>query len=291
MSSHLYELAKELMNKNNETNIFKRYVMQYEVPEHLKVSLYRINTKDGTGKILENELIYIAERADGSIIELSAQWLLQSNFDNSIEELPILEEDSLKKEILMLALKRKNDLSTRRNEQLQRLYNYLKESFENQFNDTYDKLMHYQLENKYNKNSALINQMNAQLLDIEEQKGRRLDVLNKQKTISLQPPKLIAQFELIPNGRSQRLIAEDYYDLVKEYEKANGRKLVKMYNNLSLVDYYSERFNGEERFIIITNSENYILSEEQIEDLKGLTDMVYVYVKNESEIIENQLLI
>jgi hypothetical protein len=65
---------------------------------------------------------------------------------------------------------------------------------------------------------------------------------------------------------------------VAVYEKTNGRKLVKIYDNLGLVDFYSERFNGEERFIILTNKLDFMLSEAHIEDLNSIIDKTYVYL-------------
>ena len=80
--------------------------------------------------------------------------------------------------------------------------------------------------------------MITQLIDIEEQNKKRLDTNNKQRTITPQPPQKNPQFELISNGNSYHVMASDYYEKVAEYEKTNGRKLVKLYDNLGLVDFY-----------------------------------------------------
>lgn len=53
---------------------------------------------------------------------------------------------------------------------------------------------------------------------------------------------------------------------------------VKMFDSLGLVDFYSERFNGEERYIILTTDERYSLSDDQLEDLHEILDKVYIYV-------------
>ncbi|MEH7154711.1 hypothetical protein [Neobacillus drentensis] len=172
---------------------------------------------------------------------------------------------------------------------MNRMHDYLVETFQQQYNEVYDRLLQYQSDNLDNKNSALINQMNAQLIDIEEQKKKRIDTLNKQLTIILQPPKKIAQFELIPNGSSYRVIASDYYNLVAAHEKANGRKLITMYDNLGLVDFYSERFNGEERFIILTDKQDFLISESHLEDLNNIINKTYVYVIHEDIIEEIKL--
>ena len=62
------------------------------------------------------------------------------------------------------------------------------------------------------------------------------------------------------------------------------------FNSIYIVDFYSERYNGEERFIILTNHTNYVFSEEYIEDLKSIADKTYVYSISDEGIIENKLL-
>ncbi|MCY8752959.1 helicase-related protein [Bacillus inaquosorum] len=274
----LYSLAKKILHKTNDQFVFKRYLFTYNVPERLEVDLYRLVYKDGTGKELKNQLLFIGKREDGSVIELNLYWLALENFSDSVTELPFVEQYILQKHILQLAIEEKNLLEKKRTGQLNRMHEYLVETFQQQYNEVYDRLLQYQSDNLDNKNSALINQMNAQLIDIEEQKKKRIDTLNKQRTIILQPPKKIAQFELIPNGSSYRVIASDYYNLVVAHEKANGRKLITMYDNLGLVDFYSERFNGEERFIILTEKPDFFISESHLEDLNNIIDKTYIYV-------------
>lgn len=93
-------------------------------------------------------------------------------------------------------------------------------------------------------------------------KERRLALVQRQKNIGMKPPKRIAQLEVIPRGKSQRLISVDYKDIIQDYERQNGRANTKTFNPYSLVDFYSERFNGEPRFIIISDDEMYWPSEE-----------------------------
>ena len=252
--------------------------------------MYQVKLQDGTGKELQNKLIILGERQDGSILGISPYWLALDRFPDSITEMPITDDHIFKKEVLRSSLEEKRHLELMRSNQLNKLHDYLINSFESQYNDIYEKLVQYQLNNIDNRNSILINQMNSQLIDVEIQKQSRIELLNRQRTITMMPPKKIAQFELIPNGSSMRVIAEDYIELIVQYEKANGRKIVKTFGNLSLVDFYSERYNGEERFIILTNHTNYVFSEEYIEDLKSIADKTYVYSISDEGIIENKLL-
>ncbi|MGK8685805.1 DEAD/DEAH box helicase [Bacillus cereus] len=287
----LYTLAKKLLQKNNDQFAFKRYLLTYNVPEHLEIEVYRLVYKDGIGKTLKNHLFYIAKREDGSVIQLNPYWLSLEPFNSNITELPINEQPILQQQILKLAFEDKSILEKKHTSQLNRMYDYLVETFKQQYNTVLERLLQYQADNVDNKNSALINQMNAQLIDIEEQKTKRLEIINKQRTIILQPPKKIAQFELIPNGLSYRLMAVDYYELIESYEKSNGRKLLKIYDNLGLVDFYSERFNGEERFIILTDNPDFMLNEAHVEDLNSIIDKTYVYLIKSEGLEERKLTI
>ncbi|KAA0956135.1 DEAD/DEAH box helicase [Planococcus sp. ANT_H30] len=285
----LYALANKLLLKTRDQFIFKRYLMTYSVPEHLEVDAYRLIYKDGIGKELKNHLFFIAKRMDGSVVQLTPYWLSMDKFSPTVTELPFNEQPVLQQKVLQLAIEERNTLEKKRTFQLNKMHDYLVYTFQQQYNEVLDRLIHYQTDNQDNKNSALINQMNAQLIDIEEQKTKRLGVINKQRTITLQPPKKVAQFELIPNGLSYRLIATDYTQLIETHERNNGRKLLKAYGNLGLVDFYSERFNGEERFIILVNNRDFTLSEEHLEDLNSIIEKTYVYLINGESFVEMKL--
>lgn len=285
----LYSLAKNLLVKTSDQFAFKRYLLSFNVPEHLEIDVYRLVYKDGVGKELKNQLFFMAKRMDGSVIQLAPYWISQGLFPTEVTELPFNRQTILQTSVLQLAIEEKNNIEKRRTTQLHKMHDYLVDTFQQQYNDVLERLLQYQVNNPDNKNSVLINQMNAQLIDIEEQKNKRLEMINRQRTITLQPPKKIAQFELVPNGQSYRVIATDYYDVVEAYEKNNGRKLIKTYGNLGLVDFYSERFNGEERFIILTDKSNFMLSDNHLEDLHNILSKTYVYILQNSNIEEVKL--
>jgi secreted Zn-dependent insulinase-like peptidase len=79
----------------------------------------------------------------------------------------------------------------------------LRKSFEEQMNTLQERLRQYQLNNFDNRSSALINQIYSQIEDLEERSSERLDEIERERSIQLQPIKRIAQ-------------------LVKEYEYRNG---------------------------------------------------------------------
>jgi hypothetical protein len=136
------------------------------------------------------------------------------------------------------------------------------------------------------RNLALISQMNAKLVDIELRRERRLQELERQKKVLMKPPQQIVQLELIPTGNAYRVFPEDYQEVIEEYEKANGRHNVKMLKIFGLVDFYSERFNGEPRYIIVTENKGMVLPPDYMEDLQEIIDWTYIYVVKESRVVE-----
>lgn len=128
--------------------------------------------------------------------------------------------------------------------------------------------------------------MNAKLMDLDIKKEERLKLINQQKNVSLKPPKLVISLDVMPTGKCQRVLANDYYEAVSQYERAHGRLNVKQYNNLGLIDFSSERYNGEQRFIVLTNDPEFTFSENELEDLRDISGMVYIYVVENGEVKE-----
>src|SRR5690606_32004287 len=163
---------------------------------------------------------------------------------------------------------------------------YLEKAFKAQYDEAYDKLVAYQKNNMDQRNLALINQMNAKLADIERRRERRLQEIERQKKVLMKPPQQIVQLELIPNGNAYRVFPGDYRRVIEEYEKANGRYNVKMFKAFGLVDFYSERFNGEPRYIIVTEYEDFNLAEDYAEDLREIIHQSYLYVVRSGRVIK-----
>ncbi|MBT2285839.1 hypothetical protein J7E78_20045 [Paenibacillus polymyxa] len=163
-------------------------------------------------------------------------------------------------------------------------------TFKKQIDDLIERRGIYEQDNDDNRNGALIKQVDANLIDVEMRKERRLSLVQRQKNIGMKPPKRIAQLEVIPRGRSQRIICVDYVDIIQDYERQNGRGNTKIFNPFSLVDFYSERFNGEPRFIIGTENQDYQPSEEYLEDLTDIVDFTYMYIIKDRTILREKKL-
>ena len=84
-----------------------------------------------------------------------------------------------------------------------------------------------------------------------------------------------------------RTFPGDYKDLVEKYEHKQGRSGFKAFDAFALVDYYSERYNGEPRFIVVKDRKDILYSREYYEDLRDILDYTYVYqIDNEKNITE-----
>ena len=283
----LYRLSLELTKSESEKFAFKRCLIQYPCREKLDVYVYSIAITDGTGNELNRQLIYVAQRSDGKLEVFDPYWMFQAVFAGECVSVHDKSDDKILPFVYNVAAKWKQNLKEKREKQLEKVSGFLAKTFQFQYNDAMGKLTKYQLDNVDNRNSALINQMNANLVDIEFRKEERLSEVERQRNILLKPPKAIAQIELIPSGIVMRTFPGDYKDLVEKYEHKQGRSGFKAFDAFALVDYYSERYNGEPRFIVVKDRKDILYSREYYEDLREILDYTYVYqIDDENNITE-----
>ncbi|MFC4402381.1 helicase-related protein [Gracilibacillus xinjiangensis] len=288
IDSPILKLGLNLTKKELDKYALGRYMAAYPVSEPLSIECYLIGINDGTGEMLKSELIFLAKRENGQTIEIDPYWLFQSKLTGEGINLNADKDTTLKSEALKKAIKSRNEVKDKREKQLNKMKSFLDKTYRVQYDETLQKLEEYQRDNIDNKNSALINQMNSRLIDIENKKEDRLSLIERQANIGMIPPKQIVQLEVTPNGKNSRLISTDYQEVIEKYEKANGRRNVKAYAPFSLVDFYSERFNGEERFIILTENKNFFPDEDYIEDLHEILEWVYIYVVKDGRVVEER---
>ncbi|MBZ4688658.1 MAG: hypothetical protein PWQ96_1771 [Clostridia bacterium] len=287
----IFQLSLELAKNESEKIALERYTISYPVPEPLQVEIYEVGIVDGTGKELTAELIHLGKRQDGAVISLDPYWLFQADFEGDCIKLTEETEASLKAASFQLAKNVRDRIKAKREKQLNKISEFLYRAFEKQYNETLEKLTSYQSDNVDNRNSALINQMSAKLIDIEARRDERLAEIERQKNIVMKPPKRVVQLEVMPNGQIIRSFNVDFKDIVENYELANGRRLMKTYDNFALVDFYSERYNGEPRFIIISEQPNPQFSEEYMEHLKDILDRTYIYVVREGTVVSEKAMV
>ncbi|PEK99505.1 DEAD/DEAH box helicase [Bacillus sp. AFS017336] len=284
----LFNVGLGIIKREIEGQSWHQYQVTGDVPEKLHIEIYHSSVIDGTGRELDNQLIHLAKRINGEVIVIDPYWIFSNEFKSNNFGVNKDVRYECTKEIMQQSIELRNEAYKKREKQLEKLSTFLEKTFNQQYTETLEKLDKYQQENMENRNSALINQMNAQLIDLDIKKEERLKQINRQKNISMKPPKKIISLDIIPEDACNRVLAKDYYKIVNEYERANGRLNVKMFDNLGLVDFYSERFNGEERYIILTENLNFYPDEFYLEDLHSILEKVFIYIVSNGEVIKER---
>ncbi|MBO8173522.1 MAG: DEAD/DEAH box helicase family protein [Bacillaceae bacterium] len=291
-SHPLFSLAMLLTKHESEKVALHSYGVLYPTPEQLYVEVYCVSVVDGTGRELTNEMICFAKRVDGSVIALDSYWLFQCLLGGDTIKISTT-EPSLRMNAVQAANVLRLQIKEKRQQQLDKKTQFLQRAFEEQLTNTMKKLAQYQADNEDNRNSALINQLNATVIDIEARRDERLAEIARGRNIIIKPPKCLIQLELIPNGKAIRHIPLDWLRIVEAYEHANGRRNVKAYNAFALVDFYSEKSSEDIRFIILAKVEDYgaFLSEDYLEDLRDIIEKTYIYIVKDGQIIEERALV
>ncbi|ONK21266.1 helicase [Bacillus sp. VT-16-64] len=287
----LFNISLHLMKQENEGRSLRHYKISANVPEDLHVEIYEVTVVDGTGKLLESHIVHLAERESGEIIELDSNWIFYNEFIDKVTENDVKMKNHCLSEVIQRSIEIRDNILSKREKQLNKMHMFLEKSFNQQYRETLQRLSQYQQENIDNRNSALINQMNARLMDIDIKKEERLGLINRQKNVLLKPPKQIISLDVFSDGNSNRVIASDYYNIILDYERKNGRLNVKQYDNLGLIDFSSERFNGEKRYIILTTDPNFTLSSIEVENLSDILENIFIYVLENLEVKEEKSLI
>lgn len=286
----LFRLSMLLALKDQNKLTVQRFMVSYPIQEPMTVDVYMVNVVDGTGKELDGEVICIARKEDGSVFRLDNYWLFQQQFIGEPIVLDVIDDKSMRSAAVQQAIEIRDHVRAKRNQYLNRVHQYLDQTFTKQIHELMDRRAEYERDNHDNRNSALINQLDASLIDIELRKENRLTQVERQKNITMKPPKRIMQLEVVPRGVSERLLSVNYKEVVEAYERQHGRSNVKMFDPLARVDFYSERFNGEPRFIILTDNKDFLPSEEYLEDLADIAEYTYVYYIQGNVVVDEQRL-
>lgn len=288
----LFKLALELTEKAFDHARFKRYKILYPTKEPIFLEVHEVSIVDGTGREIDKSLLTIGKRLNGDFIYLDPYWLFQLEWTDVVAVEEVTEDYEMKIQSIKKAQERLNEIRNYREKELTKKIQFLRRVFEEQYQDTLKRLETYRKENTDQRNSALINQMNAQLEEIEDRREMRLQELERERTIQLKPTRRIIQLELIPNeSRYKRVFPVDWLDNVKQYENRAGRSNVKAFDAFALVDFYSETYDGKPRYIILQD-ENTILDSQYLKDLDPIKEHVYIYyVANNREIIREELLV
>lgn len=284
MNDHpLFKLSMKLTQEELEKTALGKIKISYPAREKLELEIYEISIGDGTGREIAKELLYAACNESGQNFEVDPYFIQGINNERRIS----IEESSAPNRLMTYAVKyTKNKLDyekKNRSSKIDKKCEFLRRTFEAQYKDTTDKRSKYLATNENNKNSALINQMTARLIDIEEKQNFRMEEVNKERCIQMRPPKCIMRITLEPDESvDKRVIIRDYKEIIKRYELYNSRGNFTEQKQFGLVDFYSEEKNGITRYIIVVDKTwEFKLEEYHKEDLKAIKDNLYFYYVGE----------
>ncbi|MGG4042786.1 helicase-related protein [Bacillus smithii] len=286
----LFSLSLHLMKEEMEGRELPYFEIKFPINETLLVEGYAIRLTDGTGRELFQDVVYFAKRETGEVIEIDSYWLYGHPFDQVVIHDVQKGEQQLSVYAMNKSIQKREELILTNEAQLNKKIQFLRRAFDHQYQETVLRLDKYRNENEENRNSALINQMKAKLIDIEDRRKTRLEEVERERNVNIIPPNRLAQFKMFSDEeKSYRLLSIDYKELVERYEQANGRKNVKIYPALSLVDFMSEDEQGNPRFIILTNNKTMTLPKQHLKDLSDLSGCIYLYLIENGEVTQEKM--
>ncbi|UCZ53202.1 DEAD/DEAH box helicase [Bacillus shivajii] len=284
----LFSLVMKLTSKEMQQAVLPLYEVTASTLEAMTMELNQVTVVDGNGRELEQKLMLTGKRVDGEFIQISPYLLFNQTLDvtNTCEN----EEQDIKRHVIKHARKLLKTIQRKREDYANRKRVFLRKSFEDQMETLQDRLKKYQEENVEGKNSALINQTYAQIDEMEDRSKDRLSEIDRERSIQLKPVKRIAQFKVKPNGVDNgRVVPEDYFNLIEDYEMKHGRMNVRTQPAFGLVDFMSEEADGESRLIVVTNDIHLFKQQLVEEDYEPIKSRVYVYEMINNEITEHRL--
>lgn len=286
----LYKLAMALTRQEWQSIALDHIEIGYPTKETLLVEVYEVSIVDGTGRELARELLHIARRENGSFIYLNPYWLYSADFSGVVGSKPLVEEEQFRNQAIHKAMQKMVEFRNKREEQLNKKSQFLRRAFEAQYRETMRKLTEYRATNVDNRFSALINQMNAQLIEIEERREQRITEIERERSIQMRPTRQLLKITLRPGGSSNisstaRSIHEDWIGSIQRYELLSGRTNLQVFDEFGMVDFYSETPEGEPRLIITTDNPFYQLSREHRQDLGEWVEKTYLYYVENKEVV------
>jgi len=116
------------------------------------------------------------------------------------------------------------------------------------------------------------------LIEIEERREQRIAEIERERSIQLCPNRRVMQITLRPDGSlTFRSLHDNWIGSIQRYELMAGRSNLQVFDELGLVDFYSETPEGEPRLIIAADDSNYQLSQTRRQDLGEWLEKTYLY--------------
>lgn len=272
----IFKIALEMSERKLQQMVIPSFEAKLSIQEELNMELHQVTIIDGTGRMLEQQLLQIGKTKNGEWFEVSPYFLFSTSLE--IVKVGIEQDRTFRTEIIKRARKMLRLVQREREEYTNRRNVFLRYSFNEQMNILNERLERYRTENYDGKNTALINQTFTQIEELEEKSHERIEETEKERMILLKPVKKLVQFRLVPNGHQNgRLIPLLYHKLIESFELNEGRIHLAVQPAFGIADFISEEPNGETRFIILTPDVDKLIEELTLEDFKPIWKNLYFY--------------
>ncbi|SDK32497.1 DEAD/DEAH box helicase [Lacicoccus qingdaonensis] len=272
----LFNTVMKLTSKEVQQTVMPLYEVKLPVPEEMIMELNQITIVDGNGNELEQRLILTGKLSSEDYVDISPYILFKYKME--ILEEYSEEEPDIRRHVIRDSRKLLRTAQRKRESYADRRKIFLRKSFEDQMTTLQNRLKKYQAENTDGKNSALLNQTYTQIEEMEQRSKQRLQEIERQRSIQLQPVKRIAQFRAVPAGHETgRIIPERYKEFIEDYELGEGRLNVRAQAAFGLVDFISEDLDGELRFIIVTPNVYQLREHIVVDDYEEFKERLFVY--------------
>jgi superfamily II DNA or RNA helicase len=282
----LFNIAMKLTENTVQSVAAGKYYIKFPVKEKLNVFIYELEIGDGNGTEHLHSVIYLAERENGELIQLDPYWLFSASFSGLSYKGKLEENEKFMSQLLQIADGELKNIRNKKEGSLIKKLQFLKKVFESQYENVSRRLSEYRDTNIDQRNTALINQMKSQLEEIQERREARLNEVMRERSIFIKSMKPVGQLETEPNGHGIREITNDWKEIIFTYERNAGRINVRKLKSYGLVDFYSEEFSGEPRYIILVEKDVKSFPEEYLKDLAGIANSVYIYILENAEVSE-----
>jgi hypothetical protein len=219
--SPLYLVAAELANQASSIEEIA-LELSYPTAAPLEVMGYWISAGDGNGQDLVQTVVHLARRTNGEWIQLSPYWLFGAPLKNIKGIGQPTDVNAFQRQAMQIAVAEMTRIHQQREGVVEQKVQYVRRSFDAQYQRLVNRLGQYQQTNVENRNSALINQTTAQLAALEDRRKFRLSGLERERAIQMRPVKPLYYLKLQPDENSPRIIPATLEGVMREWTLLSG---------------------------------------------------------------------
>lgn len=262
-------IERRVQERTLRSNL-QTYQLALPSPEPLVVQVCQYKFVDGNERTLYQRQLVLAQRQDGSYLELSPHFFYQEPL-----HLETILAGGSRTERLGVEMK-KRIIHDFKMFQMQQSYSsqekvkQLTEAFEMRI-ASHRKT----LEKLDESNQVNILKFQAKIREDERRKKQRIELLQREAKVKLPKIEPLITIEIQPKA-TWRLIPEDAKYLIEFYETAANRNQCRMFPSFGRADFQSQSLDGEKRYIILASEQP-----KQIANLSDYTDIIeetYIYV-------------